>query len=214
MGRAAGDEVDVDLGIAATRSFAVSARGRVLGVAAKSPLLRIWDPAWWLYGAFLDTRDEQALARSLSRTAATGDGSALCAIDPGTLNVLCFDPSGKLARLVGGKAQGRKPPADKLLSATDIAPGPGDKVAVLDARSFRVVFFDLSDKSAVVTKLPKGRKDGGMSSPSALAVDVETGEIYVYDRKTRRIMKYDETGKFLGSTGGPGEGLCVDLHIF
>ena len=190
----------------ATKSIAVSSLGTVLGVAGRSPLLRIWDTAWWLRGAFLDPKDEQALARSLSRAAPTGDGSLLCAVDPGTLNVLCFDREGKLFKLVGGKATDRKPPPEKLQSAADIAPAPGRKVAVLDSRSFRVVTYDPSDKSAVVTKLMRGRMEGGLSSPSRLAVDVETGWRYIYDRKTRRIMKYDEKGQFLGSTGGAGEG--------
>ncbi len=188
------------------RSIAISPSGMMFGIADKTPLLRVWNPSGWLMGGFVDSKDETYGAPSLSRVAASGDGSRVFALDPASFRVMSFTPNGKPVKVLAGKAEGANATPDKLRVPRDLVAGPGPTATVLDAYAYgyRAVNLDPAKPSAGETKYSRGRGNHELWVPWRMAVDTGTGEQYVYDYKTRMIKKYHANGGFIGHTGGPG----------
>lgn len=83
-------------------------------------------------------------------------------------------------------------------------------VYISDQSSSKVVRFELSEKDGKINLIYNrslggyGREPGQFAYPSNLAVDDESGNLYVGDMANQRIQLFDPTGEFLTAFSPPG----------
>jgi DNA-binding beta-propeller fold protein YncE len=156
-------------------------------------------------------------------------------VDQMTNTVLKFDPEGRVAMILGRKAEaipvpargpgagGTPPPnlpanalpgsglsADLFNRPTDVAFDAAGNIYVADGvGNQRVAKFD---KNGVFVKSwgSKGTEPGQFASARAIAVDVQ-GNVYVADSGNKRIQVFDSNGTFktqITNVGSP-QALCI-----
>lgn len=77
-----------------------------------------------------------------------------------------------------------------------IAIGRDDSIYVVDQGRTRIVKFSPEGQVLRVWG-SKGSGDGQFNDPTSIAVDLQTGKIYVADPRNKRIQVFDSDGKFL-----------------
>lgn len=131
------------------------------------------------------------------------------AVDKGSGMVVKFDPTGKIALLLGRKPEsidvgnggragantGAGIPGDTFSQAMDVAWDAAGNIFIADGhRNARIAKFDKNGKY-VKSWGTKGTGQGQFNEPSSLAVDGQ-GNLYVADSGNKRIQVFDGQGTF------------------
>ena len=150
-------------------------------------------------------------------------GDNIWVVDEMTTMVIKFDPRGRVAMLLGRKAEnvnvparpgrggnGAGQPTDLFDRPTDVAWDAAGNIFVADGLgNARVAKFDKSGKF-VTSWGKKGTATGEFADVRGIAVDAQ-GNVYAADGGNKRIQVFDNDGKFktaFNNVGNP-QALCI-----
>ncbi len=203
-GRFAADPPGKPMGIA------VGDNGRVAVLDALSPHIRLYDSRGWMTMRFAPTTDVPvafrlprriAITRHRGHVATLGKGGGDGFDSPNRMASLhVFGPDGKAARSLGQK--GTQP--GEFLRVVDLDTDRAGDIYALDRQLFRISIF--ASKGVGLTpererQLNRGaRLPHELAAPERIAVDPDSGDIYIYDAKTRLIKKYTKDIVYVGMT--------------
>jgi len=201
--------------------FAADPPGKPMGLAvddngcaavldALSPHVRLYDPGGWMTMRFAPTTDVPVPFRMPRRMAITRHGRFVATLgkgggdgfdSPGKMASLhVFDPGGNRIRSLGQR--GTQP--GEFLRVVDLDADREGNIYTLDRELFRISVF--ASKGIGLTpererQLNRGaRLHHELAAPERIAVDPDTGDIYIYDAKRRLIKKYTKDIVYIGMT--------------
>lgn len=144
-------------------------------------------------------------------------------VDEMTNMVMKFDPQGRVAMLLGRKAEnvsvparpsrsgdGAGQPADLFDRPTDVAWDSSGNIFVADGLgNCRVAKFD-KDGKFITSWGRRGKAEGEFANVRSLAVDAD-GNVYVADGGNRRVQVFDNDGNFktFFNDVGNAQALCM-----
>ena len=107
-----------------------------------------------------------------------------------------------------------------IVTAATTTEGSGEYEICTVAAKCRSAALDGSSLAGNVPNVSDADKNGALTSPQGIAVDEDTGNVYVSDRDGRRINEYTGTGAFIRSFGfgvdtdvaGNGYEVCPAAH--
>ncbi len=105
-------------------------------------------------------------------------------------------------------------PGEMLEHPTDVAVGRNGNLYITDTGHARVVVFTPSGRFLFAFGKPsKYPKDfpGSFRSPLGIAIDKETGEVFIADKSRQRVVVYDENGVFKREFAVP---MPLDVAIY
>ncbi|MHC5058492.1 MAG: 6-bladed beta-propeller [Planctomycetota bacterium] len=203
-GRFAADPPGKPMGVA------VGDNGRVAVLDAMSPHVRLYDSRGWMTMRFAPTTDVPvpfrlprriAITRQKGLVATLGKGGGDGFDSPDRMASLhVFDSGGNRVRSLGQR--GTQP--GEFLRVVDLDADREGDVYALDRDLFRISVF--ASKGVGLTpererQLNRGaRLPHELAAPERIAVDPDTGDIYIYDGKTRLIKKYTKDIVYIGMT--------------
>jgi len=204
-GRFAADEPGRPIGIAADD------QGMFAILDAEPPYVRLYDPDGWLVCRFGVPTDVPVAFRMPRRIAMIRRGRGVATLGQGSrgafdepvempmLNV--FDEKGTRIRHLGSRGTA---PGQFVLPA-DIDADREGNVYVLDRDILRVSVFSWKGAGATPERERTFRSGSRLAeemlAPDRLAVDPDTGDMYVYDAKTRLIKKFTKDAIYVGTCG-------------
>jgi len=128
--------------------------------------------------------------------------------DYGTKGVRIFSPEGKLLATINGSGQ----EDFKFTNPGDVA--TDDRRGLMYITDFtmgNLLQFELTWENDLSPRIrylrmlaTYGREDGQLAFPQNLAVDVETGTVFVGDMANRRVQAFSPEGEFLGKYSPTG----------
>jgi len=150
-------------------------------------------------------------------------------VDQMSNTVIKFDPNGRLAMVLGRKAESERIPnpaaaapaapaglpgagvqSDIFNRPTDVAWDAAENIYVADGNgNARIAKFDKNGKF-IRSWGHRGTEPGQFNSPHGIAIDLQ-GNVYVADRNNRRIQVFDGDGNFktqFTNVGRPSA-LCI-----
>ena len=105
-------------------------------------------------------------------------------------------------------------PAEMLYHPSDVAVGRNGNLYITDTGHARVVVFTPSGRFLFAFgKRARFNKDfpGGFISPLGIAIEQETGEVFIADKARQRVVVYDENGVFKREFAVP---MPLDVAIY
>lgn len=192
--------------------IAVDDAGRLAILDRRSPHIRLYDPDGWLverFGRATNTPTPYRLPRRIAMTrrgsmvATLGQYSGSAFDAPTEIPALhIFGTGGKAPRAVGPR--GKEP--GQFRDAVDIDGDREGNVYALDRDLFRISVFSgrgvgrTPERERTLTPGSRHRLPHEVHIPYRIAVDADTGDIYIYDLKTRVIKKFTRDTVYVGST--------------
>lgn len=206
--------------------IAVDSGGNVYVADTWNHRIEKFDPAGkplTTWGSFLNLADAAAPAdpdpnRKFygPRGLAFGPDGLLYVTDTGNKRVLIFDRNGVYQRQINsGMSPSKVAPAvafdqpGELNEPIGIAVGADGSVYVADTNNRRIQKFDASGKAVAQWPLPAGAWEPGPYLEPFLALD-SAGNLYASAPTGKAVLKYDPTGKLLG-TGKTAAGAALRL---
>ncbi len=178
------------------------------------------------WGSFLNLADAAAPAdpdpnRKFygPRGLALGPDGLLYVTDTGNKRVLIFDRNGAYQRQINsGMSPSKVAPtvafdrAGELNEPIGIAVGTDGSVYVADTNNRRIQKFDTTGKAVAQWPVPAGAWDPGPYLEPFLALD-HAGNLYATAPTGKAVLKYDPTGKLLGTAKTAGTTLTRPTGI-
>lgn len=191
--------------------IAVDDAGRVAILDKKSPHIRLYDPDGWLVGRFGHSADAPAPYRQPKHIGMLRRGGAVVTLGqtggsafdtPKAVPSLhIFDAEGKVVRAVGPR--GTQP--GQFIDPADLDGDRSGNVYALDKDLFRISIYSRLGAGQTPEReraISRGsRQPREMLVPNRIAVDPDTGHLYIYDDKTRLIKKFSRDMDYIGMTG-------------
>jgi sugar lactone lactonase YvrE len=203
-------------------SFATERPGSPLGIAVdhqgnftvideKSPHVRLYDAEGWLVSRFGEVTDTPvpyrppqrvSMLRSKMMPVTLGDtarGAFDAPVEISSINV--FDRHGDRIRSVGTRGTG----SGQFTRPTDLDTDRDGNIYVLDRDQLKVAVYS-SEGAGTTPERERTFSRGSrlaheLAVPNALAIDSETGDMYVFDAKLRTVKKFNRDAIHMANLG-------------
>jgi hypothetical protein len=125
---------------------------------------------------------------------------------PSDLYIDIYEYNGELQKSFGAHGTGN----GEFKGMCRLAATASNDIYVTDPLNYRVQKFTYNGETNVVTYVTQwgsnGTADGQFKNPEYIAVDKDTGNVYVSDPQLHRVQVFDSNGTFLYKFGVPGSG--------